>query len=121
MSTKWSAEVLNSGGVDFDDLFKDQFAILLMRGKNVFGDFIYCYLKANIKQLKELNQMLKADKEFVITDYGTVVAAGKGDPPDDIKAEIALAFPGAVETAAKLHHGAHAPPDVLEKKGWDEY
>jgi hypothetical protein len=121
MSTKWSAEVLNNGAVDFDDLFKDQFAILLLRGKNVFGDFIYCYLKASIKQIKELNTVLKGDKEFAITDYGTVVAAGKGNPPDDIKAEIALAFPGAVDTPGKLHQGINAPPEVLEKKGWDEY
>ncbi len=120
MSTKWSAEVLN-GGVDFDDLFKDQFAILLLRGKNVFGDFIYCYLKVSIKELKALNAVLKQDVEFTISDYGSVIAAGKGEPPPDIKAEISLAFPTAASNAGALHQGANVPAEMMEKKSWDEY
>ncbi len=121
MSTKWSAEVLNNGAVDFDDLFKDQFAIILLRGKNAFNDFVYCYVKVSIKQMKELNTVLKGDQKFNVSDYGTVIAAGKGEPPPDIKAEIAVAFPGFVENSGTIHRGANAPLENMEKKNWDEY
>jgi len=120
MSAKWSTEVLGGGGVDFADLLKDEYAVLLLRGKNVFGDFIFCYLKVGIQQFKALQAALQGDANFVISDYGSVLAAGKGEPPEEVKAEISLSYP-ATKKYPPIHSGANAPPPPPEKKNWDEY
>ena len=128
MSTKWSAETLgkNGGKPDFGALLKDESRILLLRGKNIFGDFVYCYLKIAYPEIKRLEEAMDSTEEgtFNLNDYGTILAAGKGEPPPEVKAEIATTYPtlGAQDISASDAPGnasaSAAPP---EKKNWDEY
>jgi len=124
MSAKWSTQVLGSGGVDFGELLKDEYAVLLLRGKNIFGDLIYCYLKVGIADVKKLQVALQGEANFNISDFGTVIAAGKGEPTEEVKAEIAISYPMLKEPVT-MHRATVstdvAPPIPAEKKNWDEY
>ena len=104
----------------FSEMFKDQFTIVLIRGKNAPGDQIYAYMRCNIDQLKRLNAVFKSDIDFSLTDYGTIIAAGRGEPPPELKAEIDKAFPGMVSTPGTLFQGKNykAPkkPDAPKEK-----
>ncbi len=125
MSTKWNAEVLGSGGKpDFAALLKDEFTVILFRGKNAFGDLIYCYLKISFGDMAKLQVAIDAPGTFNISDFGSVIAAGKGEPSDEIQAEIAMAYPmldkpkPVIDPNTPLPEAAAKP---VEKKAWDEY
>lgn len=117
MSAKWSTQVLGNKP-NFGELLKDEFTVVLLRGKNTFGDLIYCYLKITFPDLEKLESALKGDVNFNASDYGTVVAAGKGEPSDEIKAEIATTYPMLQAATAPTLDSQIIPK---EKKAWDEY
>jgi hypothetical protein len=122
MATQWSTKILGKDGAGFGELFKDEYAVILMQGKNVFGDIIYCYVKVGLAELKRLQAELGTNNgQFNPSDYGTIIASGKGDPPEEVRAEIAVTYkmldqPKPVKPV--LASSAHIPQ---EKKGWDEY
>lgn len=123
MSTKWSTQILGKSAPNFGELLKDEFTVVLLRGKNVFGDMIYCYVQLAFPDLERLQQALKSDASFNPSDYGTVVAAGKGEPTEQVKAEMALAYPSlsAASTQPTTNAPASAAPIPEDKKKWDEY
>lgn len=125
MSTKWSSQVLGKSGVDFGSLLKDEFAVILLQGKNTFGDMIYCYVKVILPNLEKLQNTLRTGGTFNPSDFGEVIAAGKGKPPESVRNEIARAYP-MLETPRMMQQAANdsaassgAAPDA--KKSWDEY
>lgn len=74
--------------------------VVLLGGFNNFGDKIYNYVKMKFKDYDKLRDDIKRGGRFDVRGYGEVVAAGKGDPTPEVKAEIAsqykmIAFPGA--------------------------
>jgi hypothetical protein len=118
MSTKWNSQVLSkNGAANFGDLLKDEYSIILLQGKNVFGDLIYCYLKVAYPDVERLQLALQSNPSFTASDYGTVIAAGKGTPPDSVKSEIAATYRMFEEPRAMRP----PPPLGAEKKAWDEY
>lgn len=122
MSTKWSTEVLGKGGgTDFASLLKDESTIILLRGKNVFGDFVYCYLKINYPDIERLKTAIAENQRFNISDFGSVLAAGKGEPSDEVKTEIAGAYPMLDQPKSLLPDAPESKAAPLEKKNWDEY
>ena len=121
MAAKWSSQVLGKSGVDFGSLLKDEFAVLLLHGKNTFGDMIYCYLKVILPNIEKLQNTLQAGGIFSPSDFGEVIAAGKGTPPDSVRAEIARTYP-MLETPRMMHQAANSlAATANEKKSWDEY
>jgi len=132
MSTKWNTQNLGqgqgnpsqgAGKTDFDALFKDEYVILFFQGKNSFGDLVYCYVKVMYPEMDAMNAALQSGNNYNPGDYGTVIAAGKGDPTDEVKAELAITYPmfdqmRAVNYATSPASPAPAPQ---EKKEWDEY
>lgn len=126
MSTKWSSEALGKdGSVDFAALLKDESTVILLRGKNVFGDLIYCYLKITYGDIAKLQEAVGAPGTFNITDFGSVIAGGKGEPPPEVEAEIALTYP-MLEKPKPISFGSPSakpaqPALPAEKKAWDEY
>ena len=118
MSAKWSSQVLGKTAVNFGELLKDEFVVILLQGKNVFGDMIYCYVKATYLNVEKLQAALKAGQNFNPSDFGEVLAAGKGFPTDEVKAEIGQLYP-MLETPRMVHEPAAG--GNFEKKAWDEY
>jgi len=119
MSTKWSSQVLGKSGTpNFGDLLKDEFSVVLLQGKNTFGNMIYCYLKVNFPNVEKLQAALKSDASFTPSDFGEVIAAGLDNPPEEVKAEVALIYPMIAKSAPAPANVVVAP---VEKKAWDEY
>ncbi len=121
MSTKWSTQVIGKTGTpNFGELLKDEYTVILLRGKNTFGDMIYCYVKLTFPDLHRLEEALKYEDSFNPSDFGTVVAAGRGEPTDEVKMEVAATYPvlGKAPAPAPKPAAAAIPE---EKKAWDEY
>lgn len=102
---------------DFSQFFKEEYGVILLRGKNSFGDAIYSYVKVSFSNIDRMVNALKNRLPFTPSDFGEVVAAGKGEPTDEVKAEITRSFP-LIEQKAAAPAAATAP---VEKKAWDEY
>jgi hypothetical protein len=120
MSTKWSAQVLGKSGTpNFGDLLKDEYTVVLLRGKNSFGDKVYCYVKITRSNADKLEAMLQHTTSFNASDFGLVVAAGTDEPPEELKAEIALNY--TLITQPNPVSNQVNNPIPIEKKAWDEY
>lgn len=124
MTTKWTDNE-QGGKPDFAELFKEEYAVLLLRGKNSFGDHIYSYVKVSLPNIKRLYESLSNGTNFNPSDFGEVVAAGKGEPTAEVQAEIAAQYPIANnnEGGSTAATGGSAPADAAPtpKKAWDEY
>ncbi len=120
MNTTWKtgAYSKNSTHVSVDDAVLDEKVVILLQGKNVYGDAIYTYLQLTLKSLIELrNKMLKKE-DFMPAEYGTVIAAGKGEPTAELRSEMAVTYnmidvPKPAPSVAK----AYAVP---QPKLWDD-
>lgn len=97
---------------------EEKFVVLLLYGKNSFGDKIYSYLKITIPNIQKLKEAVKTGQGFNPSDFGTVIAAGKGEPTDAVRAEVSALY--QVWDAQKA--SAKPQTDIpAEKKKWDEY
>ncbi len=119
MSTKWSSKDVgkNSAPVNLDALFKDEYAVILLQGKNVFGDMIYSYVKVEMGNIKKLYAALQSGQNFNPSDFGSVVAAGKGEPTPEIRAEMAATY----KMLEPIKPATFPPAGESDKKAWDEY
>jgi len=90
MTAGWVAKALgfigNSDDEGDDSLNED--LMVLMQGKNVYNDRIYCYLKIPQVKLDELQGRMRSAGGFDLREYGTVIAAGKGVPTRDVQLEV---------------------------------
>ena len=120
MTTQWSTRGVDSANTPpgMDPSFRDETVVIFMQGKNTFGDRIYSYLKLTLKDLKRMQLTASQGDPVSPSDYGTVVAAGQGEPTAEIRQEIESTYkvlaPGKQQVAAPA-----APPP--EAKGWDEF
>lgn len=118
MTSKWTNDQADVK-TDFDKLFAEKFAVVLLRGKNSFGDLIYSYVKITFANFKRMYEEMETKNTFVPSDFGEVVAAGTGEPSDEVKAEIAAQYPMMEQKPAGNGGGSAAAP--IAKKAWDEY
>lgn len=110
MSGNWVASSYSSNStpvaIDEENLLKDE-VVILLQGKNTFGDGIFSYLKLNLKALIELRRAMLQGVDFMPSDFGTVLAAGRGEPSSELKSEMAVTYkmidkPGAKRSAGSL-------------------
>ena len=121
--TKWTATD-TKGAPDFAKLFEEDYAILLLRGKNSFGDHIFSYVKISLPNMKRLYEDMREGRPFNPSDFGEVVAAGTGEPSAEVRAEVASAYPIMNQNTGSpnIFEGAPATPaEPIKKKAWDEY
>lgn len=117
MTTKWTTKNISDENAGPREALGDQFVVLLLYGKNSFGDKIYSYLKITLGDLQNLKSAIRSGGPFNPSDYGTVIAAGKGEPSEETRAEV-------TSTYQVLDSQAVSKPAVsipTEKKAWDEY
>jgi hypothetical protein len=102
---------------DISKVDLNKYVVILLHGKNSFGDKIYSYLKISLGGIEKLKAALLVGMPFNPTDFGSIIAAGRGEPSDEVRNEIASTY--FVLTA----NAEEAPKAVAvtEKKGWDEY
>lgn len=62
--------------------------MLLVIGRNTFGDEIYTYMKLPMQRIEEVKQKISTGQAFVPAHYGAVLAAGRGIPSEDVREEV---------------------------------
>lgn len=90
---KWVTPAFGKGGPPpqiREDLL-DEEVVILLHGRNNFNDKVYAYLQITLRNLVKLKAAIDGDENFMPSDFGTVLAAGKGDPSEELKAEMAAA------------------------------
>jgi hypothetical protein len=117
MTTQWSSQTINKNLELLQSGVLDETVVILLQGKNTFGDRIYSYVKLTVKDLMRLKEAMGGSSPFNPTDFGSVVAAGKGDPTDEVKAEIAALY--KLLDLKTVPVNSSAPPPA--PKAWDEY
>lgn len=101
-----------------DAIDYSKFVVLLLYGKNSFGDQIYSYLKISLGGIEKLKVAMLVGNPFNPSDFGTIIAAGRGEPSDEVRTEIASQY--YVLTAQKQDTAPKAAP-ITETKSWDEF
>jgi hypothetical protein len=70
------------------DVADDEPVLMLIEGINPFRDKIYCYIKLPYANYRKMREKMMQKEKFNPRDYGEVVAAGLGQPTDEVKKEI---------------------------------
>lgn len=94
MNTTWKTGAFskNSTAVAIDDALLEEKVVILLQGKNVFGDLIYTYLRLSLRSLQQLRDKMRKNDNFMPAEYGEVLAAGKGEPSAELKSEMAVSY-----------------------------
>lgn len=82
----------NSTPVVFDEKLLDEEVVVLMQGKNTFNDPVYSYIKLSLRNLQKLKNSMKKKENFVPSDFGTILAAGTGEPSVELRSEMAVTY-----------------------------
>lgn len=108
------------GGTNFGELFKDEYAVILLQGKNNFGDMIYSYVEVTLENIKRLYAALNSGEDFTPSDFGTIVASGTGLPPEELRREMSSNhnMMKPITPAVFQPQPQNIP---TEKKAWDEF
>lgn len=123
MTTKWTTNAFSTIGTDpiIDQDLLDESVVILLLGKNLFGDRIYSYVKLSVKKLLELRKAMRSGKDFMPSDFGEVIAAGKGEPSESIKRDLAEQGLKFVDPAHFKGKSLAATAGPIQPKLWDEY
>lgn len=92
MNTTWKTGAFskNSTPVEIDEKLLEEKVVILLQGKNVFGDQIYTYIRMSLRSLQQLRDKMKRNDNFMPAEYGEVLAAGRGDPSPELRSEMAV-------------------------------
>ena len=86
----------NSTPVVVDEALLDEEVVILLQGNNAFGDPIYSYIKMTLRNLMKLKTTMRGTKNFLPSDFGSVLYAGKGEPTPELRSEMAVTY-GLIE------------------------
>lgn len=116
---------MNDGGKgradNYVDPFKEDFAVILLQGRNSFGDSIYSYVEVALPDIKRLHAALNSGKDFTPSDFGTILNAGKGAPTDALRREMAATYNNVQQAAPAAVIPKTQQTAPVQKKAWDEY
>lgn len=118
MTWKTSAFSKNSTPVALDEELLAEKVVILLQGKNVYNDPIFTYLQLTLGSLQQLRDKMRKGEDFMPAEYGTVLAAGRGEPSAEMRSEMAVTHNMVDVPRAK----PTAPPSyaVPQPKLWDD-
>ena len=121
MNTTWktSAYSKNSTPVELDEALLNEKVVILLEGKNIYGDPIFTYLELSLRSLLQLRDKMRKAEDFMPAEYGTVLAAGRGEPSPEMRSEMAVTHNMVDVPRAKSPAAAPAYA-VPQPKLWDE-
>ena len=82
----------NSTPVEITEQLLEEKVVILMQGKNVYNDPIYAYVQLTLRNLYEMKQAVHRGENFMPSDFGTVLAAGTGEPTQELRSEMAVTY-----------------------------
>lgn len=96
----------NSTPLELNDEILEEKVVILLQGENNFGDRIFSYLQLTLRNLQQLKHFLHTGETFMPADFGTVLAAGRGEPSQELRSEMAVTYkmvdrPQAIQTGGK--------------------
>ena len=94
MSGSWITKALGKtegANKEISEESLNELVVILLQGNNVFGDKIYSYLQLTLRKLYDLKAKMDSGENFNPSDFGTVIAAGKGEPTAEVRSEMAIA------------------------------
>ena len=98
---QWATKAMGDPGHSSDYQISDELlaqeAVILAQGKNMFGDPIYSYIKFPMRNFRKLRDAMAAGENFKPSDFGEVIAAGRGDPPQELRDEMRIQY-GLIDT-----------------------
>ncbi|MFM9890186.1 MAG: hypothetical protein ACKVOE_06030 [Rickettsiales bacterium] len=120
MNTTWKtgAYSKNSTPVELDDALLAEKVVILLQGRNIYGDAIFTYLQLTLKSLQQLRDKMRKSEDFMPAEYGTVLAAGRGEPSAEMRSEMAV-----THNMIDVPRPKAAPPPgyaVPQPKLWDD-
>ena len=94
MSDSWVTRALsnNSTPVEMTEDVLDEKGVILLQGTNIHGDPIYSYLQLTIRSLQQLRDRMRSGEKFLPADFGEVLAAGRGEPDNELRSEMAVTY-----------------------------
>ena len=117
MSSQWNSQNIGKNIDALQSGLLDEEGVILMQGKNTFGDRIYSYLKLSVRDLMRMQEAIKAGEPFNPSEFGSVVAAGKGEPTSEIHGEITSTYK-YIDPRSQVSAMPEKPP---EPKAWDDF
>lgn len=84
--------------------------VILLQGKNIYGDHIFTYLKLALWKLQRLRNAMRRAEDFMPADYGQVLAAGKGEPSAEMREAMAQEH-----NMIDIPRGDHAEEDAKDR------
>ena len=75
-----------------DESVLNEEAVVLLNGTNAFGDPIFSYTKFTLRNFRRMSDDMRAGKDLRPSDYGEVVAAGRGEPSQELRDEMAVKY-----------------------------
>ncbi len=94
MSNSWQGKTQgpSSFHIQADEKLLDETGVILMYGTNTFGDRIYSYIEITMRKLQDMKAAMDRNENVKPSDFGSVLAAGRGEPSQDIKDEMAAKY-----------------------------
>lgn len=96
----------------------DDEAVILVNGNNMFGDKVYSYIKFTLKNFRDMRDAMQKGENFKPSDYGEVVAAGRGEPSQELRDEMRVQY-GLVDTPKPQNQGDE-PKGLNKPEFFDE-
>lgn len=92
MSGQWTATSYssNSTSVAVDESLNKDEVVILLQGKNIYKDKVFCYVKLTLRKLIDMKESMLKGENFLPSDFGTVLAAGQGEPSPELRSEMAV-------------------------------
>lgn len=98
---EWVTHAMGKVGPASDDSITEEMlneeAVMLLYGKNMFGDPVYSYLKFTLRNFRKMREAMIEGQDFKPSDFGEVIAAGRGDPPQELRDEMRIQY-GLIDT-----------------------
>lgn len=94
MSEGWTTKAFsnNATPIELTDEMLNEEGVIFLTGRNIHNDQVYSYLKLTIANLQKLKSALRRGDQFMPSDFGTVLAAGKGEPSQELRSEMAVRY-----------------------------
>lgn len=94
MTGNWTTKAFssNSTAVSQDQNATSEELVILLQGKNSFGDDIFTYLKLTMERMYDLRIAMLEGSKFLPSDFGSVLAAGRGEPNSELRSEMAVRY-----------------------------
>ena len=66
--------------------------VILLQGVNLYGDQVYSYIELTGRNLKRMFAKMQAGENFKPAEYGTIIASGRGDIPQEVRDKMKEEF-----------------------------